>query len=140
MSPAQIQPGSESGPVVVSFKVAASVAEGTYPFNVTISSSGETNSQKFSLEVVKYLVVMVGVSYLPGSLSVPVGSTIYWMRLNGAIDQYDNGAHNVVFSAITASSPTLGQYQSWSYTFSQAGSFSYQCTFHPGMTGQVTVA
>jgi plastocyanin len=139
-SPAQIQPGSGSGTLSVSFVVAASVAVGTYPLNVTVSSSGQTTSQEFTFEVVKYLVVMVGENYAPYSLTVPVGSTVLWVRLNGGLSQYDNGAHNVVFNTIVASSPTLDQYQSWSYTFSQAGTFVYHCTFHPGMNGQVVVA
>jgi plastocyanin len=137
--PAQIQPGSDSNQVAISFKVPVSVAEGIYQFNVTVSSSGQTYSQKFNFQVVKYLVVMVGTSYLPAKLTVPVGSTVYWVRLNGAIDQYDNGNHNVVFNG-GASSPTLAQYQAWSYTFSQAGTFTYYCTFHPAMTGSLTVA
>jgi len=139
-SPAQIQADSESNQVAISFKVPGSVAAGTYQFNVTVSSSGQTTSQKFNFEVVKYLVVTVGSTYLPAKMTVPVGSTVYWARLNGAIDQYDNGDHNVVFNGIGASSPTLAQYQSWTYTFSQAGTFSYYCTFHPTMTGEIIVA
>jgi plastocyanin len=139
-SPAQIQAGSESNQVTISFKVPGSVAAGTYQFNITVSSSGQTTTQKFNFEVVKYLVVTVGTSYLPAKMTVSVGSTVYWVRLNGGIDQYDNGDHNVVFNSIGASSPTLAQYQSWSYVFSQAGTFSYYCTFHPAMTGEIIVA
>ncbi|MDA4119249.1 MAG: hypothetical protein OK436_01555 [Thaumarchaeota archaeon] len=139
-TPAQIQAGSESNRVTISFKVLDSVAAGTYQFNVTVSSSGQTTSQKFNFEVVKYLVVTVGTTYLPAKMMAPVGSTVYWVRLNGAIDQYDNGDHNVVFNGIGVSSPTIGQYQSWSYTFSKAGTFSYYCTFHPAMTGEIIVA
>ncbi len=138
-APSQILPGSESNKVVVSFAVSSSVAPGTFPLNITASSSGHTDSQKFSVEVVRYLVVTVGETFVPNSLSVPTGSTVYWMRLNGGLSQYDNGDHNVVFGTIQASSPTLAQYQSWSYTFSQAGAFGYQCTFHPGMTGAIMV-
>ncbi len=136
-SPAQIQPDVQSSTISLSFSVSGSVADGNYPFNITVSSSGQTTSQKFDVEVVKYLVVMVGQTYEPASISVPVGSTVYWMRLNGALSQYDNGDHNVVFSTLSAYSPTMAQYQSWSYTFTQAGSFAYHCTFHASMTGQV---
>jgi plastocyanin len=137
-TPAQIQPGAESNKVLLSFTVSNDVAAGTYPLNVTVSSQGQTDAEHFSMEVVKYLVVMVGESFVPTAVSVPVGSTVYWVRLNGALSQYDDGSHNVVFSSLTASSPTLAQYQSWSYMFAQAGTFAYSCTFHPGMNGQVT--
>ena len=76
---------------------------------------------------------------MPSKLSVPVGSTVYWVRLNGAIDQYDNGNHNVAFNDLSVVSPTLAQYASWSYTFGKAGNFTYYCTFHTFMTGTVTV-
>ncbi len=135
----QVQPGMEAGSYTLSFVVGGSVAPGSYAFNVSASSGGQTNSQKFSLEVVKYLVVTVGASYLPDKISVPVGSTVYWMRLNGAISQYDSGSHNVVFNSLSVTSPTLAQYDSWSYKFTQAGNFTYYCSFHTYMTGTVSV-
>lgn len=89
--------------------------------------------------MVKYLVVTVGATFVPGNLTIPAGSTVYWMRLNGVLSQYDNGDHNVVFKNISASSPTLTQYQSWSYVFNAAGNYPYYCAFHPFMTGEVVV-
>ena len=139
-SPAQIQPDTQSSSVSLSFKVASIVAASTYTFNVTVSSSGQVDTQKFNVEVVKYLVVMIGQTYQPANITVPVGSTVYWMRLNGALSQYDNGDHDVVFSTLSAYSPTLAQYQFWSYAFSQAGNFAYHCSFHSSMTGQVNVS
>jgi hypothetical protein len=35
--------------------------------------------------------------------------------------------------------PTLSQGQTWSYTFSKAGTYSYICSIHPNMTGSITV-
>ena len=138
-SPSEIQAGTGSTTVAVSFSVQGSVVPGTYQFNVTLSSGGSQYSQRFSVEVVKYLVVTIGTRFIPANMTVPTGSTVYWMRLNGAIDQYDNGDHNVAFRSMSVTSPTLGQYQDYSYVFDTAGTFQYYCTFHPAMTGEVIV-
>ncbi len=138
-SPSEVQPGTGSNSVAVSFKVLDSVAPGAYHFNVTLTSGGGQYSQSFVVQVVKYLVVTVGTSFIPANITVPSGSTVYWMRLNGAIDQYDNGDHNVAFRTMSVTSPTLGQYQDYSYVFSAAGTYQYYCTFHPAMTGEVVV-
>ncbi len=139
-SPPEIQAGTGSSSVAVSFKVQGSVQPGSYQFNVTLASGGDRYSQEFEVQVVKYLVVTVGTSFIPANITVPTGSTVYWMRLNGAIDQYDNGDHNVAFRTIGTTSPTLGQYQDYSYMFSTAGTYQYYCTFHPAMTGEVVVS
>ena len=58
------------------------------------------------------------------------------------LSEHDNGAQDVVFSTsdLSVVSPTLDQYQSWSYTFNQTGTFSYTFKLHPQKTGEITVA
>jgi plastocyanin len=142
--PTTIQPNQQSTDVQVSIKV-SSGQSGSYTLNVTatapevMGTPGASYSQGFSLHLVQYLVVTTGATFEPGSISVPAGSTVEWIRLNGAIDQYDNGAHNVVFNDGMASSATLAQYDTYSYTFSTQGTFDYHCTFHASMQGTVVV-
>jgi plastocyanin len=115
-------------------------APGNYQFTMVASGNGSTYSQNETIEVVKYLVVTIGSTFVPRNLTVTQGGTVTWLRLNGVISQYDNGAHNVVFSSgISAVSPTLDQYSTWTYTFSQTGNFSYYCKYHPFMTGGIAV-
>jgi plastocyanin len=38
-----------------------------------------------------------------------------------------------------AGSGTMGAAQTFSYTFTAAGSYAYHCSIHPGMTGTITV-
>jgi plastocyanin len=70
--------------------------------------------------------------FSPPAVQVAVGQTVTWTWVSGAT------AHNVTFSDGTASGDkTSGG--SYSRTFNTAGTFSYHCTIHPGMTGSVTV-
>ncbi|MFI5420755.1 MAG: plastocyanin/azurin family copper-binding protein, partial [Nitrososphaerales archaeon] len=114
---------------------------GNYQLRMVASGNGATYTQNETIQVVKNLVVTLGSSFLPRNLTVSQGDTITWLRLNGALSQYDDGAHNVVFSSssFSAVSPTLVQYQVWSYVFNQTGNFNYYCKYHPLMTGDITV-
>ncbi len=73
-------------------------------------------------------------AYSPASLTVRAGDTVTWM-------QHDSAPHDVVTTSAPAAfrSPLLSQGQSWSYTFRQAGTYSYYCSVHPDMRAQITV-
>ncbi len=121
-----------------------SVPQGTAPGNyrVTLVANGEgsTYKENETVDVVKYLIVTIAATFVPQNLTVVQGNAVTWVRLNGALSQYDNGAHDVDFSSgISVVSPTLAQFNSWSYTFTQTGNYSYYCKYHPFMTGNIYV-
>jgi len=118
-----------------------STLPGNYQIRMVASGDGATYAQNETIQVVKNLVVTLGSFFLPRNLTISQGDTITWLRLNGALSQYDDRAHDVVFSASSFSvvSPTLVQYQVWSYVFNQTGNFNYYCKYHPLMTGTITV-
>ena len=70
--------------------------------------------------------------FTPATVSAKVGDVIEWTN-TGSVP------HNVTFDDPTLTSPTLNQNDTWQVKFSTAGTYSYTCTFHPGMNGQVTV-
>ena len=70
-------------------------------------------------------------SFDPRATTVPVGTTVTWTWVANA------DLHNVTFADGTAS-PTQSS-GTYPRTFSTAGSYAYNCTRHPGMTGTVTV-
>ncbi|MEU0028080.1 cupredoxin family copper-binding protein [Streptomyces sp. NPDC006335] len=81
-----------------------------------------------------YSVAMKGYAFSPASLSVPAGSTVTWTN-------YDTAPHDVKTTSgpLSIHSPMLNKGQSWSFTFTTAGSYGYVCTVHPDMTAGITV-
>ena len=68
----------------------------------------------------------------PSSIQVAPGTTVTWTWSQSA------SLHNVTFSS-GQSSANLGAGATFSRAFPTAGTFTYQCTIHPSMTGTVTV-
>jgi plastocyanin len=72
-------------------------------------------------------------AFSPSSVTITKGGTVTWNNTGST-------AHNVTFTSQGA--PTgVGNFtsSSKSVTFPNSGTFQYQCTNHPGMTGAVTV-
>jgi len=140
LEPSQFTPGATPTGPVASIHVDPDTSPGVYDVNLTASGGGQTYTNILSLQVVSFLVVTVGTLFLPSNMTVPVNSTVYWMRLNGALSQYDNGEHNVVFlNGSLPSSQPLQQWESYSYQFTAVGDYPYYCTFHPFQRGEIIV-
>ena len=77
-------------------------------------------------------VAMINRSYDPGTVTVKVGDTVVWT--NQSSIQHDVVADNGEFK-----SKLFGQGETFSYTFTKAGTYPYHCSIHPGMTGTVIV-
>jgi len=71
-------------------------------------------------------------SFGPGTLTVPVGTTVTWTNR-------DDIPHTVVSTEGAFKSKVLDTDEKFSYTFSKAGTFPYFCSIHPKMTGKVIV-
>ena len=72
-------------------------------------------------------------SFKPSSLTVPVGTAVTWT-------QQDSTVHNVTGTGTsTFKSGNLTKGQTFTFTFSTAGTFTYMCTIHPNMRGTVIV-
>jgi plastocyanin len=70
--------------------------------------------------------------FTPPAITVPVGTTVTWTWSQDAI------THNVTFADGTTSGDKTAN-ATYSRQFSSAGTFTYRCTIHAGMTGTVTV-
>jgi plastocyanin len=71
-------------------------------------------------------------SFGPGTLTVPVGTTITWTNR-------DDIPHTVVSTEGVFKSKVLDTDEKFSFTFTKAGSYPYFCSIHPKMTGKVVV-
>ena len=71
-------------------------------------------------------------SFGPGTLTVPVGTTVTWVNR-------DDIPHTVVSIEGAFKSKVLDTDQKFSFTFNKTGSFPYFCSVHPKMTGKIIV-
>lgn len=79
-------------------------------------------------------VAIKNFAFAPAALTVKVGTTVTWTN-------QDSDAHTVTSmgkGGPLKSSP-LNTGQSYTHTFTAAGTYSYLCTVHPFMTATVTV-
>src|SRR6266852_5388985 len=71
-------------------------------------------------------------SFGPQTLTVPVGATVTWINR-------DDIPHTVVSTDGVFKSKVRDTDEKFSYTFTKAGTYSYYCSVHPKMTGQIVV-
>jgi len=69
----------------------------------------------------------------PTAVTVKSGDVVQWKNSGGV-------AHNVTFDAQPSlTSGTLQQGDTWQVQITTPGTYTYHCTFHPGMNGHITV-
>jgi plastocyanin len=70
--------------------------------------------------------------FSPNPLTVAVGSTIRWTN-------QDDIPHNVVSDDKSFKSRALDTDDTFTYTFTKPGTYTYFCSIHPKMTGKIVV-
>ena len=71
-------------------------------------------------------------SFGPQTLTVPVGTTVTWTNR-------DDIPHTIVSTDGVFKSKVRDTDESFSYTFTKAGTYTYFCSIHPKMTGKIVV-
>jgi plastocyanin len=71
-------------------------------------------------------------AFAPLTLTVPVGATVTWTNR-------DEEPHTVVAGDGSFHSPGMGTGGTYSFTFTNVGSYDYVCSIHPFMHGTVVV-
>jgi len=77
-------------------------------------------------------VQVVDFEFQPGSLTIPVGATVTWTNAG-------QRPHTVSADDGSFDSGRLDPGESFSHTFTEPGTYSYHCGFHPQMQGTITV-
>lgn len=77
-----------------------------------------------------HTVSISNLQFVPKTLTVAAGTKVTWTN-------NDSTGHNVIFTDFH--SKALAPGKKFSHVFTTAGSFSYKCTLHPGMTGKIVV-
>ena len=79
-----------------------------------------------------HVITIDNFTFSPKELTVAVGTTIKWVN-------HDDIPHTIVEKKTTFRSKALDTDDSYSFTFTSAGTFDYFCGLHPHMVGQVIV-
>jgi plastocyanin len=80
-------------------------------------------------------VMIKGFAFSPDTLTVKPGTTVTWT--NG-----DGTSHTVASDAgapVAFSSDPIANGASYTFTFSQPGTYTYHCSIHPSMKGTIIV-
>ena len=77
-------------------------------------------------------VSIANFAFSPDKLTVKVGTTVKWTN-------QDSATHNVTAEDNSFKSGDLNQGDSFSFTFTTAGTYAYRCGFHASMKATITV-
>jgi len=102
---------------------------GTPPTTITNTPSGIGVQVGGSAKAMQAINIQ-NFSFSQAELSVEAGTTVKWTN-------NDSVPHQIAGTGF--GSQSLGQGESYTFTFDQAGTFDYHCAIHPSMTGKVIV-
>ncbi|MDD5181788.1 MAG: DUF333 domain-containing protein [Candidatus Nanoarchaeia archaeon] len=86
---------------------------------------GGANSSMFDVSIKDF-------AFNPGTATIRTGNTVVWTN-------DDSAPHKIIADDNSFESVSLSSGDSFSYTFSEAGTYSYHCSIHPSMKGTVEV-
>jgi amicyanin len=112
-------------------KVESNSAPQPVPQPPALPEETKTSSSTSSLPS-QVSVTIQSFKFSPSTLTIKVGSTVTWTNMDGA-------PHNIKSEDNTLDSPDLSRGQSWSFTFTNPGTYNYICGIHPSMKGSITV-
>lgn len=73
-----------------------------------------------------------GFAFVPATITIPAGTTVTWTNK-------DTAKHTVTSATGAFASKDLATGETFSFTFSVAGSYAYGCTIHPRMVATIVV-
>jgi plastocyanin len=114
--------------------ISAAACGGSSAYNATAPTNNNNPTGPVTPVATNSVTATTALSFSPQSIVVPVGTTVSWT--------FQAVGHNVTFNSVAGAPPSIlgsNANTTLSATFTTAGTFPYQCTIHPGMTGTVTV-
>ncbi len=84
-------------------------------------------------------ITIQNLAFLPQTVTVPRGTNVTWINLDTIQYQVANSGTETLGPGLLFRSNPLGKGDSFSYTFTNPGTFRYTCIIHPYMWGAVIV-
>lgn len=91
---------------------------------------GVSNTPTEMLKTGSTAITIQNFSFNPDTLTVKTGDTVTWTN---------NDSVNHQIKSDTFNSVPLNTNQTFSFTFTNAGTYNYSCAIHPSMTGKIIV-
>jgi plastocyanin len=91
----------------------------------SVKASGQPSTANVAVTIDNFV-------FGPQAITVPVGTTVTWINS-------DDIPHTAVSTDGVFKSKVMDTDEKFSNTFTKAGTYSYYCSVHPKMTGQVVV-
>jgi plastocyanin len=117
----------------------ASIAPGQYHVSGVATYGSLTDNFGFTITVVQYLITISNDYFSPHVLTVPVGATVWWINIDPTMG--DQETHDVNGGGQMHSPPLQPNpnYDSWSFTFTTAGTYNYSDDYTPKLNASVVV-
>ncbi len=101
--------------------------------SAVLTNQSQNNSQtQNENQQQTYNIEIKGYAFATPTLNIKNGDTVIWTNK-------DSTQHTVTSDGTELSSSLLSGEQTYSHTFTQAGTFNYHCAPHPYMKGKVVV-
>jgi LysM repeat protein len=124
-------------PTITATPITNTPGAATATITATATVTGTVSGSSSSLSAPSAVVVMTSYTFIPGTLTINRGGTVLWKNqdsVNHAVTSGATGAPTGVFT-----SGTLTPGQTFSFTFPNAGAFTYFSELDSGMSGTITV-
>ena len=79
------------------------------------------------------MVTVANYAFSPAAITVKAGTKVTWTQTDAVSHTITSDSGNMLSSSL------LARGQTYSYTFTKAGTYTYHCTPHPYMKGTVVV-
>jgi plastocyanin len=142
IDPSELNPLGAQATADVKVHAADNLEPGQYQVTFRGNWSTGSASLTFDFKVVPHLVVLLTGSSGPGpfepqTLTIGVGSSVTWLNLDQGSEYL--GIRSVEVLGPNATSPALNLYDTWSYTFNQAGTYGVADPLNTGLAVVSTV-
>ena len=102
-------------------------------FDIVDSNTTENENNEENETVNNSFVIEIsGMSFDSNDLTINVGDSVTWQNS-------DSGSHTATADGGEFDSGTLANGESFTFTFTTAGTYTYHCGIHSSMTGTITV-
>jgi len=118
--------------VAVLLFVCAACGGSSYGSSSTPTTPSSPTASGTPVAIVAGASTLTTTAYAPNPVTVSVGGSVTWTN-------NDTTPHTSVGNTGGWNSGTIAPGGKYTTTFSSAGTFTYHCSLHPGMTGTVTV-